>query len=106
MFSFRRDKMGFFNALILIIIVGSAAISVLILVILGWEDHETSIRWILGSAWVSCIVMVLVRISVFKYQRDKAERQRAEAERQAAEQPPNAESPRSFSEEVRDGPPH
>jgi hypothetical protein len=91
MFSFRRDKMGFFNALILIIIVTSGLIStVLIWAIGGWEEHKTSIRWILGTAWVSCIVMVLVRISVFKYQRDKAERRRAEEERQAGEQPPNA----------------
>ena len=83
MFSFRRDKMGFFNALILIIIVVSTAIStILILAIGGWEEHKTSIRWILGTAWVSCIVMVLVRITVFKYQRDKAEREKAERERQ------------------------
>ena len=81
MFSFRRDKMGFFNALILIIIVVSTTIStVLILASDGWDAHKTSIRWILGSAWVSCIVMVLVRITVFKYQRDKAEREQAERE--------------------------
>ncbi len=83
MFSFRRDKMGFFNALILIIIVVSTTIStVLILAIGGWEEHKTAIKWILGTAWVLCIVMVLVRISVFKYQRDKAERAKADRERQ------------------------
>ncbi len=100
MFSFRRDKMGFFNALILIIIVVSTTIStVLILAIGGWEEHKTSIRWILGTAWVACIVMVLVRVSVFKYQRDKAEREQAERERQTAE-------PSAPAEEVRDGPAH
>ena len=104
MFSFRRDKMGFFNALILIIIVVSTTIStVLILAIGGWEDHKTSIRWILGTAWVSCVVMVTVRITVFKYQREKAERERI-AREQAEPTRPTAEQP--TSEEVRDGTTH
>jgi hypothetical protein len=83
MFSFRKDKMGFFNALVLLIIVGATVIStVLLWAIWGWDRCGLAIKIIWASAWVACIIMVLVRVSVFKYQRDRAEREKTERERQ------------------------
>jgi hypothetical protein len=91
MFSFRRDKMGFFAGLILMIIAGGTFITTLVLVIVGlafgdWQYFSTTVKWLLGSAWVGCIITVLVRVYVFRYQLHKAQ-QEAEKE-EAQEQSP------------------
>jgi hypothetical protein len=83
MFSFRRDKTGFFVTIILLTIVGGTAISTLVLLIVGiaqgdWKSHLLSVKWVLGSAWVACIVTVLVRLKIYKVQYDRALRRRAE----------------------------
>jgi membrane protein DedA with SNARE-associated domain len=86
MFSFRRDKAGFFVTIILLIIVAGTAISTLVLLIVGiahgnWKEHLLSVKWILGSAWVACIITVLIRLRIYKWQHDRAlERQKAEKE--------------------------
>lgn len=81
MFSFRRDKTGFFVTIILLTIVGGTVISTLVLLIVGiaqgeWKSHLLSVRWILGSAWVACIITVLVRLKIFKWQMKAAQRRR------------------------------
>src|SRR5262245_36302107 len=91
MFSFRRDKTGFFVTIILLIIVTGTLISTLVLLIVGiaqgdWKAHLLSVKWVLGSAWVACIITVLVRLRIYKWQYDRA------LERQAAEQPPTDET--------------
>ncbi|HEY7327036.1 MAG TPA: hypothetical protein VH592_05325 [Gemmataceae bacterium] len=81
MFSFRRDKTGFFVTIILLIIVTGTAISTLVLLILGivqgnWKEYLLSVKWILGSAWVACIITVLIRLRIYKWQADRALRQK------------------------------
>jgi hypothetical protein len=81
MFSFRRDKTGFFVTIILMTIVGGTLVSTLVLLIVGiaqgdWKSHLLSVKWILGSAWVACIITVLIRLRIYKWQYDRAIRQR------------------------------
>ena len=76
MFSFRRDKVGFFITIILLTIVAGTAISALVLLIVGlahgdWRAHSTSTKVILGSAWVACIITVLIRLKIYKVQQDR-----------------------------------
>lgn len=92
MFSFRRDKVGFFITLILLTIVAGTVISTLVLLIVGiaqgdWKEYLLSMKWILGSAWVACIITVLVRLKIFKWQYDRALRQQegTETEQQASQ---------------------
>jgi hypothetical protein len=86
MFSFRRDKAGFFITIILLTIVIGTLISTLVLLIVGiaqgdWKEHLLSVKWVLGSAWVGCIITVLVRLRIFKWQHDRAlDRQATEGE--------------------------
>ena len=86
MFSFRRDKTGFFVTIILLTIVTGTAISALVLWIVGlaqgdWKAHLLSMKWVLGSAWMACIITVLVRLKIYKVQYDRAQaRQAAERE--------------------------
>jgi hypothetical protein len=80
MFSFRRDKAGFFITIILLTIVTGTAISTLVLLIVGiaqgdWKSHLISTKVVLGSAWVACIITVLIRLKIFKWQHDRALRQ-------------------------------
>jgi uncharacterized membrane protein YciS (DUF1049 family) len=92
MFSFRRDKTGFFVTIILMVIAIGAAISTLVLLIVGiaqgnWKEHLLSVKWILGSAWVACIITVLVRLKIYKWQHDRTLRQK-QAEGQSVQSPP------------------
>ncbi len=92
MFSFRRDKTGFFVTIILLVIAAGTVISTLVLLIVGiaqgdWKAHLLSVKWILGSAWVACIITVLIRLRIYKWQYDRAvERQKSENETSAGEQ--------------------
>ena len=90
MFSFRRDKTGFFVTIILLAIVVGTLVSTLVLLLIGiaegdWQAHLLSMKWILGSAWVACIVTVLIRLQIYKWQMDRARK------REAAENAPPAE---------------
>jgi hypothetical protein len=81
MFSFRRDKTGFFVTIILLIIVTGTAVSTFVLLIVGtaqgnWKEHVLSVKWILGSAWVACIITVLIRLRIYKWQADRALQQK------------------------------
>lgn len=91
MFSFRRDKTGFFVTIILLTIATGTVVSTLVLLIVGmaqgdWKAYLLSMRWVLGSAWIACIITVLVRLKIYKVQYDRA------LARQAAEQSPADES--------------
>jgi hypothetical protein len=90
MFSFRRDKTGFFAGLTLMTVAGGTAIATLVLVIVGWAIgnrtvYDFSVRWVLGIAWVLCIATVLTRIYIFRWQMKR--RERAAAAAQAANEP-------------------
>src|SRR5581483_4044151 len=76
MFSFRRDKVGFFITIILLTIVAGTAIATFVLLIVGlaqgdWKAHLISTKIVLGSAWVACIIMVLIRLKIYKWQHDR-----------------------------------
>jgi hypothetical protein len=91
MFSFRRDKMGFFSGIALMVIVGATVISTLVLLILGlaegnWQAYLLPVKWILGVAWVLCIGTVMARVHVFGWQLRRAQRQ-AEANAPAESEP-------------------
>jgi hypothetical protein len=73
MFSFRRDKMGFFAGLVLLVIVAGTVLSTLVLLVAGvakgdWAMYLIPVKWILGVAWVLCITTVLTRVYVFDWQ--------------------------------------
>ena len=94
MFSFRRDKTGFFVTIILLIIVGGTLISTLVLLLVGmaqgdWKAYLLSMKWILGSAWVACIITVLIRLKIYKWQYDRELRQK-QAEQQSATGEPSS----------------
>jgi hypothetical protein len=91
MFSFRHDKTGFFVTIILLTIVTGTLVSTLVLLIVGmaqgdWKSYLLSMKWVLGSAWVACIITVLIRLKIYKVQYDRA------LARQAAQQAPASES--------------
>jgi hypothetical protein len=91
MFSFRRDKMGFFAGMALILILVLTVVgTVLVWVLGGWEQYGWLIRLIWGIAWVLLIIMVLVRVGVFRWQM-----LRALARREKPEEP---ESPGEATE--------
>lgn len=96
MFSFRRDKTGFFVTIILVTIAVGALISTLILLFAGiaqgdWKEHLLSVKWVLGSAWVACIVTVLIRLRIYKWQADRASSRATDESKPSASDPqPNA----------------
>lgn len=98
MFSFRQDKTGFFVTIILLTIVTGTLVSTLVLLIVGiaqgdWKSHLLSVKWVLGSAWVACILTVLIRLRIYKWQYDRAiQRQAAESDSSPAERKPDATS--------------
>jgi membrane protein DedA with SNARE-associated domain len=99
MFSFRQDKTGFFVTIILLTIVTGTLISTLVLLIVGmaqgsWKEHLLSMKWVLGSAWVACIITVLIRLRIYKWQYDRARERRAtEDDKKSSEGTTDASGP-------------
>ena len=98
MFSFRRDKAGFFITIILLTIVTGTAISTLVLWIVGlaqgdWKAYLLSMKWVLGSAWIACIITVLVRLKIYKVQYDRALTRQATENESASGEPRGDASP-------------
>ncbi len=81
MFSFRSDKTGFFVTIILLaLLVAAVALSVVFLALRAdWWVQK--VIW--SAFWVLCIATVLVRVSVFRWQRRRDER--ARQQQQSAE---------------------
>jgi hypothetical protein len=85
MFSFKQDKAGFFFTLLLLFITLGAAVTTIVLITVGaaqgnWKEYLLSWKWVVGSCWVACILTVLLRVSVFRWQMLRAERRAAEEE--------------------------
>jgi hypothetical protein len=90
MFSFRRDKVGFFTTIILLVIVTGTVIAPGVLMIVGlaqgdWLAYSLAMKIILSSAWVGSIITVVVRVAIFRWQLHRQEQSQADA------QPPDAE---------------
>ncbi len=74
MFSFKKDKTGFFSALSLIILVAATVITTGILLAQGikegnWEYYSIPIKIVLAVFWLVGMTIVLTRIGVFAVQR-------------------------------------
>jgi hypothetical protein len=77
MFSFRSDKTGFFVTVILLALLAAAvALTIWVAVLDDWEAHKWVVKVIWAVWWVLCIATVLVRVSVFRWQRRRDERAR------------------------------
>jgi hypothetical protein len=73
MFSFRRDKVGFFFGLALLIVCGGTFIATLVLLIVGaclgdFAMFLWPIRWVLTGWWLGCIAIVLSRVYILNWQ--------------------------------------
>jgi hypothetical protein len=73
MFSFRRDKVGFFFGLALLVVSGGTFIATLVLLIVGaclgdFTMFLWPIRWVLAGSWIGCIVIVLGRVYILNWQ--------------------------------------
>jgi predicted membrane protein len=84
MFSFRRDKTGFFVTIILLTIFVGTVVAPGVLLIVGlaqgdWLAYATAIKIILSAAWVGSIVTVIVRVAVFRWQWIRKQRAQAAA---------------------------
>lgn len=74
MFSFRKDKVGFFSALALSIIATGTLVATLVLLFMGiyqgnWEYYSLPMKIVLGVSWLVCIAIVWVRVGIYDRQR-------------------------------------
>jgi divalent metal cation (Fe/Co/Zn/Cd) transporter len=75
MFSFRSDKTGFFVTIILLALLAAAVILTVVAFVLGWEEHKWLMKVVWGTWWVLCIITVLIRLAVFRWQMIRAAQQ-------------------------------
>jgi hypothetical protein len=114
MFSFRKDKAGFFFGLALIIICGGTFIATLVLFIVGaclgnYQMFLWPIRWVLAGWWLACVATVLARVYVRNWQMHQPREQHAQPSSptepaQAVTQPPlspEAEVARALADQER-----
>ncbi len=75
MFSFRSDKTGFFVTIIMLVLLGLAVVGTLVVLVLGrWAEHVWILKWVWGTWWVLCIITVLARLAIFRWQMMRAAR--------------------------------
>lgn len=96
MFSFRKDKTGFFAGLALSIIALGTLISTLVLLFTGiyqgnWDYYSIPMRIVLGISWFVCITIVWTRVIIYDKQRIRGRK----TDSSAAETPqqPDASTP-------------
>jgi hypothetical protein len=75
MFSFRSDKTGFFVTIILLALLAAAVIWTVVAFVLGWEERKELMKVVWGTWWVLCIITVLVRLAIFRWQMIRAAQQ-------------------------------
>jgi hypothetical protein len=69
MFDYRSDKAGFFVTIIMLVWLGAAIVGSVVALLLGqWDDHVLILKWVWGTWWVLCIVTVLTRLAIFRWQ--------------------------------------
>jgi hypothetical protein len=81
MFSFRSDKTGFLVTIILLALLAAAVILTGVAFALDWDKWLVKVVW--GTWWVLCIITVLVRLAIFRWQMIRA----------APQNPPTPPSP-------------
>ena len=92
MFSFKKDKTGFFSALSLIILVVVTFIITGILLAQGikegnWEYYSIPIKIVLAVFWLAGMTIVLTRIGVFAVQRANKKLEELQSGENTASQP-------------------
>ena len=92
MFSFKKDKTGFFSALSLIILVVVTFIITGILLAQGikegnWEYYSIPIKIVLAVFWLAGMTIVLTRIGVFAVQRANKKLEELQSGESPAPQP-------------------
>ena len=92
MFSFKKDKTGFFSALSLIILVAVTVITTGILLAQGikegnWEYYSIPIKIVLAVFWLAGMTIVLTRIGVFAVQRANKKIEELQSGESPASQP-------------------
>ena len=92
MFSFKKDKTGFFAALSLIILAAATVIVTGILLAQGiregnWEYYSIPIKIVLAVFWIAGMTIMLTRIGVFAVQRTKKELEQLQSGSNQAPQP-------------------
>jgi hypothetical protein len=92
MFSFKKDKTGFFSALSLIILVAATVIITGILLAQGikegnWEYYSIPIKIVLAVFWLAGMTIVLTRIGVFAVQRANKKIEELQSGESPASQP-------------------
>ena len=92
MFSFKKDKTGFFSALSLIILVVATVITTGILLAQGikegnWEYYSIPIKIVLAVFWIAGMTIVLTRIGVFAVQRANKKIEEQQSGENSASQP-------------------
>ena len=92
MFSFKKDKTGFFSALSLIILAAATVITTGILLAQGikegnWEYYSIPIRIVLAVFWIAGMAIVLNRIGVFAVQRSHKKLEELQSGENSASQP-------------------
>jgi hypothetical protein len=70
MFSFRSDKTGFFVTIILLVLLAAAVLTTAALWFSGVERDTFwfVFKWVWGTWWVLCIITVLTRLAIFRWQ--------------------------------------
>ena len=73
MFNYRKDKAGFFSAIVLACLVAAMVIASLILLFMGaargqWDYYSLPIRLVIGIGWVLLVATVLTRVGIFRVQ--------------------------------------
>ena len=75
MFSFRSDKTGFFVTIIMMVLLGAAIVGTAVVLLLGqWAQHLWILKIVWGTWWVLCIITVLTRLAIFRWQMIRAAR--------------------------------
>ncbi len=92
MFSFKKDKTGFFSALSLIILVVATVVTTGILLAQGiregnWEYYSIPIKIVLAVFWIAGMAIVLTRIGVFAVQRANKKLEEQQSGESPAPQP-------------------
>lgn len=91
MFSFRKDKVGFFSALALSIIALGTLIATLVLLFTGiyqgnWDYYSIPMRIVLGISWIVCISIVWTRVIIYDRQRLRGKKTDATTPKDAPQQ--------------------
>src|SRR5947209_17619288 len=74
MSSYRADKVRFFATIVQFLLLGAAITSTVWVLLTGGVAHLWAVKLTWGIWWVLCIITVLIRIALFRWQMMRAAR--------------------------------